>query len=378
MASKRDYYEVLGVERSASADEIKTAYRKLAFKYHPDKNPDDAEAEERFKEAAEAYEVLRDTDKRASYDRFGHSGVGGPGAGPGFQNAEDVFGAFGDIFGEFFGFGGGAQRGPRPRAGADLRYNLTVSFADAARGTEVTLTLPRTEDCEHCDGSGAEPGSAPETCAQCGGSGQVVQQQGFFRVAMACPVCNGQGKVIRQPCRECRGRGKVQRERDIKVRIPAGVDDGSRLRLRNEGEAGTLGGPPGDLYVVISVVPDKTFRRQGRDLIVTADISMVQAALGDRIELPSPPTRDDEGPLELDIPKGTQSGDMLRLFGLGMPRPGYDSKGDLLVEVIVKTPTRLTSKQEELLNEFAKLEQDKPLSKAKNLWDKAKKMATGE
>lgn len=378
--SKQDYYDVLGVGREASADEIKSAYRKMAFKYHPDQNQGDPEAEAKFKEAAEAYEVLRDADKRARYDRFGHAGVGGAGQ-ANFQNAEDVFGAFGDIFGEFFGFGGGA-RGPRPRGGADLRYNLDVTFAEAANGTEVTLTIPRTEDCEECGGSGAQPGTAPETCQQCGGSGQVSQAQGFFRVAMACPVCRGQGRVIRTPCSECRGGGKVVREREIKVRIPAGVDDGSRLRLRGEGEPGDHGGPPGDLYVVISVRPDKIFGRDGRDILYVCEISMVQAALGDRIEVPAPPTQDSDEPVELEIPAGTQSGEHLRLRGLGFPRPGGEpgdsTCGDLLVEVIVRIPTRLTSKQEELLKEFAKLEEDRPLNKVKGMWSKAKKMATGD
>lgn len=372
MAPKRDYYEILGVERSAGEDEIKRAYRKLAFKYHPDQNPDDPEAESKFKEAAEAYEVLRDQDKRTRYDRFGHEGMGEFGS-QGFSSPEDIFGAFGDIFSEFFGFGGAGRRGPRPHAGADLRYNLTINFREAAKGTEVTLRLPKQEVCPECDGSGASPGTSAETCQQCQGAGQVYQSQGFFRVAITCPVCRGEGRIIRSPCSECRGRGRVVREREIKVRVPAGVDDGSRLRLRGEGESGGYGGPPGDLYVVISVQPDKIFRRQGQELVVTKEIGMVQATLGDKIEVE---TLDE--PVSMEIPKGTQSGRVFQLAGLGLPQPGGTRRGDLLVEVIVKTPTNLSKKQEDLLREFARLEEEKPLKKVKRFFDKAKKVATGE
>lgn len=372
MAGKRDFYEVLGVARDAGDDEIKKAYRQLALKYHPDRNPDDPAAEENFKEAAEAYEVLRDPQKRARYDQFGHAGVGE--SGPGFQNAEDIFGAFGDIFGEFFGFGGGARRGgQRGHDGADLRYNLTLSFRDAAKGIEKTLIIPRTEQCGTCKGSGAEPGTSVTTCQQCGGQGQVYQAQGFFRVAMTCPICRGRGQVIITPCHECRGQGQVVREHELKVKIPAGVDDGSRLRLRGEGENGSHGGQPGDLYVVISVEADKTFQRQGTDLIYELQIGMVQAALGDRIEVP---TLDD--PVELVIPKGTQNGKVLSLKGMGLPHPGTGRQGDLLVEVSVTIPTTLSKKQEELLREFARLEEDKLSSKVKGLWNKVKKAATGE
>ncbi len=372
MASKQDYYEVLGVERGASEDEIKRAYRKLAFKYHPDHNPDDPEAEAKFKEAAEAYEILRDPDKRERYDRFGHEGMGDFGP-QGFSSPEDIFGAFGDIFSEFFGFGGQGRRGPRPHAGADLRYNLRIGFREAAKGSEVTLRLPKQEPCAECEGSGAAKGTSPETCQQCQGAGQVYQSQGFFRVAITCPVCRGEGRIIRTPCVECRGRGKVVREREIKVRVPAGVDDGSRLRLRGEGEPGAFGGPPGDLYVVISVEPDKTFRRHGQDLVLTKEIGMVQAALGDKIEVETLGE-----PVTMEIPKGTHSGRIFQLAGMGLPQPGGGRTGDLLVEVVVKTPTNLSRKQEELLREFARLEEDKPLKKVRRVFEKVKKAATGE
>ncbi len=372
MSEKRCYYEILGVSKTAAGDEIKRAYRKLAFEYHPDRNPDDPEAEAMFKEAAEAYEVLRNSEKRERYDRFGHQGVTGQ-AGGGFSNTDDIFSTFSDIFGEFFGFSNmGRGGGARATAGADLRYNLTVSFRDAAKGKEVTLSIPRDVQCSNCSGSGARPGTSPSTCAHCGGSGQVQRSQGFFQIAMPCPVCKGQGRVIADPCPECRGTGMVEETRDLKVRIPAGVDTGSRLRLRGEGEMGTHGGPPGDLYVVVYVEEDKVFQRQGEDLILAQDITFVQAALGDRIEIP---TLDD--PISMDIPKGTQNDEVFQLRGLGMPRIGGGGSGDLLVRITVKTPVGLSKKQEELLLEFARLDDDKPLQKVKKFFNKAKKKATG-
>jgi molecular chaperone DnaJ len=368
--AKRDYYSVLGVDRSASADEIKSSYRKIAFKYHPDRNPDDPEAEALFKEAAEAYEVLRDPQKRRMYDQFGHEGLNGSGF-QGFRSADDIFSSFGDIFSEFFGFGPRGGRSSQ-RAGADLRYNLTISFRDAALGTEVDLRIPRNEVCDHCQGSGAEPGHPPQTCQHCQGQGQVYQSQAFLRIAMPCPVCHGRGTVITHPCTECRGQGKVRRTRELNVRIPAGVDNGSRLRLRGEGEPGSNGGPPGDLYVVISVEEDKTFQRQGQDLVVSVPISFVQASLGDKIEVPTL-----EENISMEIPPGTQSGRIFQLKGLGLPFLGSTQKGNLLVEVVVVTPTNLSKKQEELLKEFDRLEQEKPMQKVKGFFRKAKKAMQG-
>ena len=364
MAIQRDYYEVLGVSRTASGDEIKTAYRKLAFHYHPDRNPDDAEAENKFKEAAEAYEILSDPGKRAQYDRFGHAGVSGQGFGDHFRSAEDVFSAFGDIFGDFFGFGTSSRR--RPRQGADLRYNLHISFRDAAKGTEVELNIPKKETCPECAGSGSAPGHEAETCQHCRGQGQVTQSQGFFRIAVPCPVCRGEGSIITHPCAKCRGLGVTQTDKSLKVRILAGVDSGSRLRLRGEGEPGEFGGPHGDLYVVIHVDDDKVFARRGQDLLITVDISIVQAILGDKIEVP---TLDE--PVTLEIPKGTPSGKILRIKGMGLRHLGSSAHGDLLVEIQINIPSSVTKKQEALLREFEKLEEDRPMNKVKDFFKKA-------
>lgn len=352
-----DYYEVLGVHRNADESEIKTAYRKLAMKYHPDRNPGNAEAEQKFKEAAEAYDVLRDADKRARYDRFGHAGLGG-GAG-GFGSTEDIFSHFSDIFGDMFGFSS-AGRGSRAMAGADLRYNLTISFAQAATGDEITLSLPKHITCPDCKGSGAAAGSSVETCRQCQGHGQVRRTQGFFQIAMPCTACQGTGRIITKPCPRCKGEGIVADTRELVVRIPAGVDTGTRLRVRGEGEPGTHGGPPGDLYVVLSVEQDKRWQRQGQDLLCRQEISFVQAALGHRVEVPGL-----NGPLPLEIPKGTQSGALLRMPGEGLPYPGRTTRGDLLVEVRVLTPVRLSEKQEELLRQFEAATEKSPLEKVK-------------
>ena len=362
----RDYYEILGVERDADEETIKKAYRQQAFKFHPDRNQDDPEAESKFKEAAEAYDVLRNPENRARYDRFGHEGMGGNGFG-GFGSTDDVFSAFSDIFGEFFGFGGRSARGPRPQAGNDLRYDLTVSFRDAAKGTEVMLKIPKDVQCHVCNGTGAEPGTTAETCKQCNGTGQVIQNQGFFRIAVTCPICRGAGKVVTSPCKECRGRGVTRQVRELKVRVPAGVDDGSRLRLRGEGEAGLHGGPPGDLYVILHVEQDKVFDRQGQDLVLRVELSFVQAALGHKLEVPTL-----DGHEIMDIPKGTQSGEVFSIRGLGLPAPGTNHHGDLLVEVSVVTPRGLTKKQEELLREFEKLDEQKPMEKVKSFFRKAK------
>ena len=353
----RDYYEVLGVGRDASEDEIKRAYRKMALKYHPDHNPGDATAEQKFKEAAEAYDVLRDPEKRARYDRFGHAGVQG-GAG-GFGSAEDIFSHFSDIFGDLFGFSTGGH-GSRAMSGADLRYNLSVTFEQAAKGAEITIKLPKHVSCPECKGSGAAPGSKAESCRHCNGTGQVRRSQGFFQIAMPCPICQGSGRVISKPCPKCKGEGIITDTRELVVRIPAGVDTGTRLRVRGEGEPGTHGGPPGDLYVVLSVEEDKRWQRQGQDLVYTLEISFVQAALGHRTEVPGL-----DGPLPLEVPKGVQSGSMLRLAGEGMPYPGRRTRGDILVEVRVLTPTRLSARQEELLREFEAEAENTPLEKVK-------------
>lgn len=343
--NERDYYEILNVSRGASESEIRQAYRKLAMRYHPDRNPDDAEAAIKFREAAEAYEVLRDPEKRARYDRLGHAGFQG-GQSAGFGSAEDIFAHFSDIFGDLFGFSG-ASSGPRAEAGADLRYNLTISFEQAAHGDEVSLELPKRVSCPDCKGSGAAQDAVIQTCAQCRGTGHVRRSQGFFQIAMPCPACHGSGQTISRPCPRCKGDGVVHDTREILVRIPAGVDNGTRLRVRGEGEAGTHGGPAGDLYVVLRVKPDPRWEREGANLIHTEEISFVQAALGHRVEVPGL-----DGPLSLDIPKGIQSGTMLRLKGEGMPIPGRKARGDLLVAVKVVTPTDLSERQEELLREF--------------------------
>jgi len=373
MEARRDYYEVLGVAKDADSEEIKRAYRQLALKYHPDRNPDEPDAETRFKEAAEAYEVLRDPQKRARYDQFGHAGLNSNGF-SGFSSTDDIFSAFSDIFEEFFGFSNrraGNRR--RPQGGMDLRYDLTVSFRDAANGAEIDLKIPKNVTCPRCEGTGSEPGHAPETCPQCHGNGQMYQTQGFFRIAVTCPTCRGEGMVNKNPCSRCRGKTVIVEDRELKVRIPAGVDSGSRLRLRGEGEPGLYGGPPGDLYVVIFVEEDKTFRRQGQDLVVSSEISFVQAALWDTIEVP---TLDE--PVPMHIPKGTQSGQIFKLFGLGLPHLGSTHRGDLLVEVKVNIPTRLNKRQEELLREFQELEGKKPMKKVKNFFKKAKDKAVGE
>lgn len=359
--AQRDYYEVLGVERSATEDEIKRAYRKLALQNHPDHNPDDPEAEARFKEAAEAYEVLRNSEQRARYDQYGFAGLNNNG---GFNSTEDIFAHFGDIFGDIFGFtmggAGGRRRGPRPEAGADLRYNLTITFEQAAHGDEIVLTIPRQAPCDECDGSGAAEGSQRQTCRHCGGAGQVRHSQGFFQIAVPCPHCKGEGSIIEKPCPRCKGRGTVQQTQELSVRVPAGVDTGTRLRLRNEGEPGVHGGPHGDLYVFITVEESKKFQRQGQDLLVVREITFPQAALGVKLQV--------EGlseTLDVQIPPGTQHGSIFRLTGKGLTYIGQKRVGDLLVDVRVLTPTKLTARQEELLREFERASEEGPMEKIK-------------
>ncbi|MDA8137244.1 MAG: molecular chaperone DnaJ [Desulfobacteraceae bacterium] len=353
MAEKRDYYEILGVAKNASEGDLKSAYRKLALQFHPDRNPGDKAAEDKFKEAAEAYEVLRDPQKRRIYDQYGHRGLEGSGF-SGFGGFEDIFSSFGDIFEDFFGFGG--RRGGRSRAqqGADLRYDLTISFMEAAFGVETNIDLEKHETCQKCEGQGAEPGTRAEVCPQCRGAGQVGRSQGFFTIRTTCPHCRGAGQVISNPCKECRGKGQTLVRKTVSVKIPAGVDNGSRLRLSNEGEAGSLGGPPGDLYVFIHVKPHEFFKREDIDVICQVPISFIQATLGAKINVP---TLNSEK--ELEIPKSTQFGDVFRFRGEGIPSLRNGRRGDLIVQVTIKTPTNLNKKQETLLREFAQMEEAK-------------------
>jgi molecular chaperone DnaJ len=352
--SKRDYYEVLSVSRTATDQEIKSAYRRLAVKYHPDKNPNDASAEEKFKEAAEAYSVLSNDEQRKRYDRFGHAGVSSS-AGAGAWGAPG-FGGIEDILGDLFGFGdvfGGARGGRRTSAqrGADLRYDLEISLEEAANGMTAQLRIPRLEQCDTCKGSGAAEGSQPESCTTCSGSGQVRYQQGFFSVARTCHVCRGAGRVIKNPCPDCKGSGRVEREKQMEVKIPAGVETGSRLRVTGEGEAGTQGGAPGDLYVVIHVAEHDQFERQGNNLYEAVPITFAQAALGAEIMVQ---TLDAEE--KLKVPMGTQTGTVFRLRGKGMPILGGRGRGDLFVSVTVVTPTTLTREQKRLLEQLAEVE----------------------
>ena len=361
MAAKRGYYEVPGVERNACESDLKKAYRKLALKFHPDRNPGDREAEEKFKEAAEAYDVLRDSNKRQIYDQYGHQGLEGSGF-SGFGGFDDIFSSFGDIFEDFFGFGGGRRSRSRIQRGADLRYDMQLSFMEAAFGVEKEIDVEKAVTCNDCEGSGASPGAGPETCPQCGGSGQVGRSQGFFTVRTTCGQCRGRGQIIANPCRTCRGQGKVLARKTVSVRIPAGVDNGSRLRLSGEGEAGVYGGPPGDLYVFIHVQSHDFFKRDDTHVICQIPISSVQAALGDTVSVPTL-----KGESDLEIPKGTQPGDIFRLRGEGIPSLRNGHRGDQIVQVNVKTPTNLNKKQVTLLKEFASLEESKFTSKLKNI-----------
>lgn len=347
--SKRDYYDVLGVARNASEQEIKSAYRKLAFKYHPDRNPGSKEAEERFKEAAEAYAVLADSDKRHLYDRFGHAGLGSAATGfdpTVFTGFEDILGGLGDMFGFGDIFGAGRRRGPQ--RGADLRYDLEISFDEAARGTETSIQIPRQELCETCHGSGSAPGSKPSACPQCHGRGQIRTQQGPFMLTRTCGYCRGAGSVITRPCPACRGAGRMEKERKLTVRIPAGIATGQRLRLSGEGEAGPAGGPAGDLYVVVHVQEHPFFQRDGNDLHCEIPVNFPTLALGQDITIPTL-----DGKETITIPEGTHSGSVFRLRGRGMPDVGGRGRGDLLVTVKVVTPAKLTKEQKKLLQQLA-------------------------
>lgn len=362
MRTKRDYYEILGVDRNADENKIKASYRKLALKYHPDRNPGDRDAEESFKEAAEAYEVLRDPEKRNIYDHYGHEGLQGTGF-SGFHGFEDIFSSFSDIFDDFFGFGGGSRSRTAARRGADLRYDLTISFVDAAFGVETEIDIEKLESCSACEATGCAPGTYPEDCHQCGGSGQVRRSQGFFSITTTCPLCRGEGRSIPSPCTECRGTGQVARTKKVSVKIPGGVDTGSRLRLMAEGESGTRGGPPGDLYVFVNVKPHDFFKRNNNDVICQVPISFVQASLGADISVPTL-----TGEKTLHIPKGTQSGEVFRFKREGIPSLRGHGNGDQIIQVLVKTPTGLTKKQAALLKEFGKLESAKLSTKIKKMF----------
>jgi molecular chaperone DnaJ len=357
MSSKRDYYEILGVARTSNEQEIKSAYRRLAIQHHPDKNPGNQEAEEKFKEAAEAYSVLSDAEQRRRYDRFGHAGVSSSAAGGGAGWGAPGFGGIEDILGDLFGFGDvfggrtGSTRRTAAQRGADLRYDLEISLEDAANGLTAQLRIPRLEACDECQGSGAKAGTQPETCQTCSGVGQVRYQQGFFSVARTCSTCRGTGKIIKTPCEQCHGAGRVERERNMEVKIPAGVETGSRLRIAGEGEAGTQGGPSGDLYVVIHVAEHEEFERQGSNLYSSVPVTFAQAALGAQVSVKTLGSQH-----ELKIPAGTQTGTVFRVKGQGMPVLGGRGRGDLFVAVTVVTPTTLTREQRKLLEQLAEIE----------------------
>ncbi len=349
---RNDYYEILGVERTSSEDEIKRSYRQLAMKYHPDRNPGDKDAEEKFKEAAEAYEVLRNGEKRQIYDRYGHEGLSGTGF-RGFTGFEDIFSSFGDIFEDIFGFSNGRRSRTAARAGADLRYDLSISFMDAAFGKAVDIEIEKFVRCSECEGRGTAPGTAPETCPHCGGRGQVTKTSGFFSISSTCPQCRGKGSIIKNPCEACMGTGSAKAKKSVHLKIPPGVETGSRLRLRGEGEEGEFGGPTGDLYVFIYVESHQFFERDGNDIRCQVSISIVQATLGANIEVPTI-----EGTEKIKISKGTQNGKLFRLKGKGFPHLRGLGRGDQIVQVMVKIPTNINKKQEKLLKEFAALDED--------------------
>ncbi|MCC9621131.1 molecular chaperone DnaJ [Thalassospira sp. MA62] len=377
--AKEDYYELLGVQKGASAAEIKSAYRKQAMKYHPDKNPGDTEAEIKFKQVSEAYEILKDDEKRAAYDRFGHAAFeqGGPGGGGGFGGGG--FGGFGgggfaDVFDEIFGaMGGGGRRGGGGSSrGADLRYNMAISLEEAFEGKKAEITIPGSVQCDECDGTGAEPGSQPVNCPTCNGHGKVRAQQGFFTIERTCPSCHGKGKIVKNPCKACHGVGRVEQEKTLQVTIPAGVEDGTRIRLAGEGEAGTNGAPAGDLYIFLDIQPHRFFQREGANVYCRIPIPMSKAALGGTIEVPTiEGTR-----TRINIPAGTQSGQQLRLRGKGMTVLRSQSRGDMFVEVSVETPVNLTARQKELLEEFDEISREEGsspesegfFSKMKEIW----------
>ncbi len=345
--AKRDYYEVLGVEKGVSEADLKKAYRRLAMKYHPDRNPDDAEAESRFKETKEAYEILGDAEKRAAYDQFGHAGVDSTaGMGGGFQGADAFSDLFGDVFGDIFG-GGGRRGRSNVYRGADLRYELSLDLEQAVFGDEMQISVPTLASCEACDGSGAKEGSTPTSCSTCGGAGQVRMQQGFFSVQQTCPACRGAGEIIDDPCGDCSGRGRIRKTRTLSVKVPAGVDNGDRIRLTGEGEAGQNGGPPGDLYVDILVRPHKIFERDGANLSCSVPISFATAALGGTVPVPTI-----DGEVSLKVAPETQSGRVFRLRGKGVKPVRSNARGDLFCRVEVETPVKLTPEQKAMIESF--------------------------
>lgn len=368
--AKEDYYSVLGVERTANKDELKKAYRRLAMQYHPDRNPGDKEAEQRFKDLSEAYEVLKDDQKRAAYDRFGHAAFEQGGGGDGGFHA-----GFADIFEEMFGeFVGGGRRGGRPTGrGSDLRYNMEVTLEQAFAGSKTTIRVPTAAPCETCSGSGSAAGAGPETCPTCRGAGRVRSHSGFFTVERTCVSCGGSGQVIKSPCRTCSGSGRVQREKTLQVSIPAGVEDGTRIRLTGEGEAGFRGGPPGDLYIFVSVAPHRLFKRDGGNIFCRMPISMVTATLGGSVEVPTIAGER----ARITIPGGTQTGEQFRLRGKGMSVLRSSTRGDMFVEAVVETPVNLSDKQKQLLRDFEAAGTDENHSpeshgffaKVKELWD---------
>jgi molecular chaperone DnaJ len=365
LAEKRDYYEVLGVQKNAGEDDIKSAYRKLALKYHPDRNRGNAEAEDKFKEATEAYEVLRDPKKRAQYDQYGHEGIRGfEGFGKtAYADFSDIFGGFdlNDIFDGFFGMGGGRSKGNRTRRGSDIQYDLMIDLEDAAEGKEVQIEIPRSESCQTCGGTGSAAGTKPTVCPVCNGAGQIRQTQGFFTVQSACYKCQGTGKIISSPCRSCSGSGLTNKRRKLTVKIPAGVESGSRLKINGEGEHGPNSGPAGDLYVLIHVKKHAVFERHGNDLIMMIPISFAVACLGGEIEVPTVSGKK----IKMKIPAGTENDHVFRLKGHGIPYLGSYGKGDQLVKVTIAIPKKLTPKQKELLKEFAEIDGDDTVSSSK-------------
>jgi len=362
--AKRDYYEVLGVERNSTAEEIKKAYRQNALNCHPDRNPEDPQAEEKFKECTEAYQVLSDPEKRSRYDRYGHDAPGGFGFTDfDFMNLDDMFG---DLLGDFFG---GGRRSRRRRRGADLRYDLRISFTEAYQGSEKVITIPRNVTCQTCNGSGSKPGTSPATCPACEGRGQTRFQQGFFSITRTCHRCGGSGRIIVTPCEKCRGSGLMEEERKLTVKVPPGIDTGHRLRLRGEGEAGERGTTPGDLHVVISVENHPIFIRRGHDLLVELPLSFAQATLGDEVEVPTP-----EGPVKMKVPPGTQADKVFRLRAKGMPSLDGRGKGDLHVRVFVEIPTRLSEEQKDLLKRFADISGEDVHPQAKSFLQKVREL----